>query len=229
VTPARIDHLVLLAGDLDQGAQWCEQVLGVSPAPGGKHPLMGTHNRLLRIATVNHPRAYLEIIAIDPDADPAQRRTNRSRWFDMDDEALLASVREEGPRLIHFVANVPDIAASLAALRGCGIEAGEALLASRMTPRGLLEWQIAVRPDGRRLFDGCLPTLIQWGDVHPVPGMPESPVALQSLAVSHPRLSELRRAAEAIGLQGVELQGGEAGLCATLLTPRGRVRIESQA
>ncbi len=45
--------------------------LGIAPGPGGVHPFMGTHNRLLRLG----PRLYLELIAIDPDAPaPAQPR-----------------------------------------------------------------------------------------------------------------------------------------------------------
>ena len=33
--------------------------------PGGEHPLMGTHNRLLRIDSAEFPSAYLELIAIN--------------------------------------------------------------------------------------------------------------------------------------------------------------------
>jgi Glyoxalase-like domain len=70
----RVDHLVVAADTLEQGASWCEATLGVAPAPGGEHPLMGTHNRLLRIATVNYPRAYLEIIAAQPGRRPGRGR-----------------------------------------------------------------------------------------------------------------------------------------------------------
>ena len=225
-TAARIDHLVVAVDTLEQGVAWCEQTLGVQPGPGGEHPLMGTHNRLLRIATVDHPRAYLEIIA----ANPAQAAAaeGRRRWFDLDDAALRTAVREQGPRFVHWVAQVPDLPAALAALRELDIERGEIVTASRMTPRGLLQWQISVRDDGRRLFDGCLPTLIAWGDVHPAGGMAESGVTLHRLAVRHPRAGELRRAFAALGLEGLEVADGPANLCATLLAPRGAVRLESQ-
>jgi hypothetical protein len=49
-TPA-LDHLVIMASTLAQGLAWCEATLGVTPGPGGEHPLMGTHNRLMRLAT----------------------------------------------------------------------------------------------------------------------------------------------------------------------------------
>jgi hypothetical protein len=223
----RIDHLVIIAPSLSEGVAWCEATLGVTPAPGGEHVLMGTHNCLMRIATVNYPRAYFEIIAINP-ARPEPQPARAGRWFDMDNPALQARVARDGPQLAHYVANVPGVAAACKALAALGLDRGPALQASRMTPRGLLEWQITVRDDGQRLFDGALPTLIEWGDVHPIAALPESGVTLQSLEVRHPRSAELAAAHEAIGLVDVGLAQGEANLIATLRTPRGLVTLESK-
>ena len=220
---ARIDHLVIAAASLEQGAAWCEATLGVPPGPGGEHPLMGTHNRLLRIATVDHPRVYLEIIAVQPGRAPQRPH----RWFDLDDETVRDTLAARGPRLLHFVASVPDLRQALAALGERDIDGGEAIATSRMTSRGLLQWQIGLRADGRRLFAGALPTLIEWGAIHPATGMPESPVTLQSLSASHPDAPALRAAHEAIALQGVAVKEGEADLCAVLDTPRGRVKLQS--
>ena len=223
---ARIDHLVVLADTLEQGAAWCERSLGVPPGPGGEHPLMGTHNRLLRLASVDHPLAYFEVIARNPLAEGAQ--AGRRRWFDMDDPTVQSTVREQGPRLAHWVARVPDVRAAVAALAGQGIDMGEVVEASRMTPRGLLQWQITVRTDGRRQFDGCLPTLIQWGPTHPAAAMPDAGLTLRSLALTHPQASRLRQALDAIGLEGIPAENGSPNLCATLLAPRGAVRLESR-
>lgn len=221
---ARVDHLVIAAASLDAGAAWCEATLGVVPAPGGEHSLMGTHNRVLRIATVDYPRAYLEIIAIQPGRTPQRPR----RWFDLDDEAVRDALARGGPRLLHFVANVSDAREAVATWKRLGIERGEPLAASRMTQRGLLEWQITVRDDGQRLFDGTLPTLIQWGEVHPASSLPESGVTLQSLSATHPQARALRAAYEALGLQGVAVKDGAPNLCAVLETPRGRVQLASE-
>jgi hypothetical protein len=219
---ARLDHLVVGAADLEQGAQWCRRTFGVEPGPGGQHTFMGTHNRLLRVATVNHPRAYLEVIAIEKAAEGPKER---SRWFDLDDAALQAQLARE-PRLIHWVVQVPDLAAALAAWRRLGIDRGEAVTASRMTPRGLLQWQISIRRDGQRLYDGCLPTLIQWGDVHPVPAMPESGVTVQDVCARHPRADELRAAFDAIELP-VRVEQGPPLLRAVFQSPVGEVRLLS--
>jgi hypothetical protein len=224
--PARIDHLVVLADTLEQGAAWCERSLGVAPGPGGEHPLMGTHNRLLRLAGVDHPLAYLEVIARNPAAEGAQ--AGRRRWFDMDDPTVQSTVHEQGPRLAHWVARVPDVRAAVAALAAQGIDVGEVVEASRMTARGLLQWQITVRDDGRRQFHGCLPTLIQWGATHPAAAMPDAGLTLRSLALAHPQAGRLRQALDTIGLEGVAVQEGSPNVCATVLAPRGAVRRESR-
>src|SRR6218665_722807 len=101
---ARIDHLVVVAASLAEGVAWCERTLSITPGPGGEHPLMGTHNRLFRIATVNFPRAYFEIIAVNPNCpQPVPARVGR--WFDMDNAVMMARVMKDGPQLAHFVAN----------------------------------------------------------------------------------------------------------------------------
>lgn len=224
---ARVDHLVVVAAALAEGVDWCERTLGVTPGPGGEHPLMGTHNRLLRVATVDFPRAYFEIIAINPVA-PHAVPARVGRWFDMDSPALQTRIAQHGPQLVHFVANVPDVQAALGAWQALGIDRGPALAASRATPRGLLQWQITVRDDGQRLFDGGLPTLIEWGSTHPAGGMADAGVTLQSLTMHHPEADALRDAYQAIGLHGVAVRQGPANLVATLRTPRGAVTLESK-
>ena len=222
-TTTQVDHLVIVAATLAQGVQWCEATLGITPGPGGQHALMGTHNHLFKIASQRSPRAYFEIIAIDPAAPAPSRR----RWFDMDDPTLREQLARAAPQLVHFAASVADARASVAALAALDIDRGAIVQASRPAARGLLQWQITVRDDGQRLFDGCLPTLIQWGDVHPAQDMPDSGVTLQKLQVRHPQVKALGAAYHAIGLHDVSIKEGPASLCAHLLTPRGVVEIHS--
>ncbi|WP_219214247.1 VOC family protein [Variovorax boronicumulans] len=226
---ARIDHLVIAARTLDEGARWCEATLGVVPGPGGAHPLMGTHNRLVSVATPAFPQAYLEIIAIDATKTPT-RPAGLHRWFDLDDAALQAGLAQHGPQLVHFVARVPDAAASLHALATgpVPIDRGPLVEASRDTPAGRLDWKISVRDDGQRLFYGTLPTVIQWGPVHPADTMPDAGVTLLALAATHPRPEVLRAAHLALGLAAFDVQPGPPNLIATLQTPRGRIQLESK-
>jgi len=223
---AGVDHLVVMATSLAEGAAWCEATLGVTPGPGGEHPLMGTHNRLINIASPTFPTAYLEIIAINSVAIrtyPARA----NRWFDMDNPVLSERVAQQGPQLIHWVASVPNIKAAVQPLAAQGIDRGVALEASRMTPHGLLQWQITVRDDGQRLFDGCLPTLIQWGSAHPTNSMPHSGVTLQALQLSHLKAPALQIACRSIGLTSIPVQPAPARITATLQTPKGLIDIHS--
>ena len=226
VTTPTLDHLVVMAASLDEGVAWCEATLGVTPGPGGEHPLMGTHNRLLKIATADFPTAYLEIIAIHPVATPSIP-TGARRWFDMDDPALRTRIAQQGPTLVHAVVSVPDIHASVAALAAQGLDRGEVLQASRPTARGLLQWHITVRPDGQRLFDGCLPTLMQWGPTHPTDHMPASGVTLHSLRVQHPQADTLRAAYLRLGWTAPAVDAGAPQLSAILQTPRGLFEIHT--
>ncbi len=215
-----------MASSLEEGVAWCEATLGVTPGPGGEHPLMGTHNRLLRIDSAAFPRAYLELIAINSEANYAYG-TRAARWFDMDNATIRARVAQNGPQLIHWVARVPDIAVALQTLAAQGIDRGPAIQASRMTPNGQLQWQITVREDGQRLFDGCLPTLIQWGAVHPVDSMPASGVCLQDLHIAHPAANELQAAFDGIGIKGMAAHSAPARITATVHTPKGTVQLVS--
>lgn len=219
---AQVDHLVVAARTLGDGMAWCRETFGFAPAAGGAHPLMGTHNRVFRIAGRAFPRAYLEIIAVDPQA-PAPAHP---RWFDMDDERLRAAIARQ-PRLVHFVARTHEAARAIAALTGLGIDRGPLVAAGRQTPAGALRWKITVRPDGARLFDGALPTLIEWDSPHPADALPESGVTLRSLSVTHPESPRLRQAFEAIGLP-LAVHDGAANLVAELDTPGGPVRLESE-
>jgi len=218
VSAAQIDHLVVAADTLAQGVAWCEQSLGVTPGPGGKHRFMGTHNRLLAIASPSFPKAYLEIIAIDPDAAPPPR----PRWFGLDTAALREAVRER-PRLLHAVTRTAHIDRLRAALAERGQDIGPVLAAERATPSGMLRWRISVRDDGALLCGGALPTLIEWGDVHPVDSMAPSAVSLQSLSLGGLPPAVFR----ALSLDAVHLDRQGPALCVSLNTPRGLLQLSS--
>ena len=247
---SQIDHIVVVAHTLEQGVAWCEATLGITPEAGGEHPQFGTHNCLFKIATPNYPLAYFEIIAIKNIATKAvntpaiakntsinkdlKTKDSKARWFDMDDAALRAAVAKT-PRLVHFVAQMDDIQAARAALNALGMDRGSAVEASRHTRKGRLNWKITVRDDGQRLFNGALPSLIQWGKtseaeplrLHPRNTLPRSGVSLYSVAISSPSAEKLQEAYSAMGLVGVSLTLGEPNLTVTLKTPKGLVELHS--
>jgi hypothetical protein len=181
------DHLVIGAASLRQGVDWVEGKLGVAMPPGGSHPRMGTHNHLTALG----PDSFLEVIAIDPAAEPPAR----PRWFALDDPARRTSL-EARPRLLTWVAATGDIEANLAGARAAGAEIGRAV---EMT-RGELTWLISIRDDGGLPEAGTLPVLIQWpGGVHPAGQMTDLGLRLDTLELRHPNPANLDTVLRAIG------------------------------
>ena len=207
------DHLVLVAHDLDRGAVWLEQQLGVSLTAGGKHSRMGTHNRLLGLGE----NFYLELIAIDPQAPPP----GRPRWFGLDHADLPAG----RPRLIHWVARSEDIERDATA-------SSEPLGEILPMERGDYRWRITVPPDGQLPGDGLVPTLIQW-DVpfHPASRLPDCGCRLMKLEGFHPQPAHIRAALESLGL-GSRLDvhpcaaGEAAHLVAYIRTSAGLIELD---
>ena len=229
-----IDHLVVAARSLEEGTAWCEATLGITPQAGGEHEQYGTHNRLFNIATPRYPTAYFEIIAINPVAS-AQKRPENKRWFDLDDDGLQASIAQQ-PSLIHFVVNTTDIQVATNTWKAQGLDIGPVVHAQRQTEKGPLHWQITVRNDGQRLFDGPLQTLIQWGEpdatepmrIHPSTSLPRSGVGLLNVMVSHTATDILTSAYKAVHLNDIEMISGEANISVHLQTPKGLVVLQSR-
>jgi Glyoxalase-like domain len=210
-----VDHLVVAARTLEEGVAWCEATLGITPAGGGQHPQMGTHNRVFAIGSEAFPNAYFEIIAIDPAAPPP----GRARWFALDETDLAA-----GPRLVHWVARSTQLDMHRWGLITVGHAPGNPLAASRETPQGTLSWQILVRDDGRLECRGALPTLIQWLGRHPAEALPPSGVTLKSLALT----GVPERSATVLRLRGVAVSSAAGTpITAVLQTPKGEVTLES--
>ena len=204
-----LDHLVVACRDLEQGTQWVAERLGVAPAGGGKHPLMGTHNRVLKIGA----RAYLEVIAIDPDA-PAP---GRPRWFDLDSPELQSRIAQS-PALVTWAVRTDRIAEALTQVPELG--------SVHAATRGALSWQITIPDDGKLQFGGLLPAVLQWGDEHPTDTMQESGCELAGLALTHPMSAGLVPIFRALRIAGpVDLKAGPKVLAARLRAPKGDVEL----
>ena len=203
-----VDHLVVAADSLEQGAAWCDRVLGVKPAVGGRHALMGTHNLLLQMSSPTFARAYLEIIAIDPEAPPP----GRPRWFGLDD-------REPGePRLVQVVARTSTIESHRASFLQSGIDPGETIPLSR----GDLHWQMLLRADGQ--MPCGLPMLIQWAEHHPADRLPASGCHLTHLSVGGIAPAH----AAILNLHGVDATQKEPrAWAATIECPKGTITLHS--
>ena len=197
-----LDHIAVVARSIEEGATYVEAVLGAELSPGGKHPAMGTHNRLLSLG----PHCYLEVISVDPDAPQPSRR----RWFNLDNYA-------GAPRVMNWVCRTDDLGAAIdAAPPGSG--------SPMRLSRGDMVWHMAVPEFGRLPFDDAMPALIDWGDSpHPNKRLPDRGLRLTRLDVFHPKADELRRAFPALHMmREVSVrEGPEKRLIATISTPEG--------
>jgi len=151
-----IDHLIVAARDLDEGSAYVRERLGVDVLPGGKHATMGTHNRVLSLG----PDAYLEVLAIDPDAPPPAR----PRWMSLDAPGTR-SLLARGPALLHWVERTDALEAAARSTPALEIHAFE---------RGPYRWRMALPPDGSLPGAGREPTLIQWEGPRPSERLPDS-------------------------------------------------------
>lgn len=195
----RIDHLAVSCTALDAGVESVETALGLPLVPGGKHPHMGTHNRLLGLGDL-----YLEVIATDPEA-PAPAWP---RWFALDAFA-------GAPRLTNWVAACDDLDAALAlAPSGTGVPVDLA--------RGDLRWRMAVPADGQLPFGGAYPALIQWQGPHPAPRLPDTGARLARLVVTHPEAAALRTALAGLEDARLVIEPGPLALRAEIDTAYGR-------
>lgn len=180
----RLDHIVVGAGSLEEGAAYVAELLGVMPSGGGEHSSMGTHNRVLRLGG----DCYLEVIAINPGA-PAPARP---RWFELDAGAMKEKLAC-GPKVITWALRtdrIDDLS------RRCGGMLGKVEPMSR----GDLHWRLTLTEDGSLPGAGLIPFLIQWEKTpHIAAGMPESGCRLAGLYGFHPRRDGVAEALRQLG------------------------------
>lgn len=207
-----LDHIVIGAASLAEGVRFVRERLGVDIPAGGKHPLMSTHNHLMRLGN----SAFLEVISIDPDA-PAPART---RWFDLDDPAMRARLAK-GPRVITWVVRSPDI---IAAMQASAFPLPTVINARR----DALSWRMTVAEDGHIPGEGVLPHVIQWdGGARPWERMADTGCDLEAFVITHPEAAAISTGLRSIGAEGIPGvivgHGPAPALAARIVTPSGKV------
>lgn len=130
-----LDHLIVAAPSLREGAQYIGDTLGLKMELGGQHPRLGPENALLKLGD----KLFLRVIA----ADPSIPTPCSTRWLQPGDPPRQ-------PRLLSWVARTPDIRAA--------VSSAPALYAT--TERiweHRYELEIAVTTDGRLPISGVAP------------------------------------------------------------------------
>ncbi|MFF5532218.1 VOC family protein [Streptomyces cinerochromogenes] len=203
--PPLLDHLVPATPDLGATVADFARRTGVTPAPGGVHPGLGTRNHLVGLGG----RSYREILGPDPD----RPRPAGPRPFGVD---LLS-----GPSVLTWAISPPDLDAAVSAARARGHDPGPVRPMSRRTPDGtLLRWRLTDAGPGEA--PGLVPFLIDWGDSrHPAASdLPVTPPL--AVSASAPDPEELRGRLAALGTS-LTLAPGPAALSFTVDSPNGPV------
>lgn len=164
----KLDHIVLGANTLQEGTDYLEKKLGLSLSEIGYHHHMGTHNRVIKIGE----NIYLEVIAIDPNANKPQH----VRWFNLDNEKQQDRLKIS-PQIIGYVIENknPDILKFY----------NPFFKASREDYR----WEFAIPKSDNNLINknliesGLVPSLIKWKSKKPVYQMVDNDFELEKIEI----------------------------------------------
>lgn len=204
-----LDHLLWEELRLSEGERRFAELTGVTPAFGGNHPDMGTHNSLLSLGQGK----YLEITALDP-AHP--------------EAARLPKETPPGftPRLFAFGVRTYDLAHVEQLVKASGLNVSDVHDISRRSPNGqVLTWQIVVVEDHD--FGNLVPFFTLCGDmVHPSETAPKG-CELLEFSVGHPRHRQLSGLYTALEINVPVFESEKPQLRAVLTTPKGEVVLDS--
>ena len=206
-----IDHIVIGAANLEKATEKVEGLLQTKFSTSGKHPLMATHNRLSRLQN----SAYMEIIAIDPNASFPKSCSQEKRWFSLDSASTQRRL-SIGPQPLCWVIAVNDIEKFAS---NCGYSPGRVIEMSR----GDFRWKLTVPNNGDLSEGGVLPILIEWPNgKNPAEAMPESNLALKQITLFHPSPDFIEPILSAMDIAGpIDIKLGEPAIQFAFKTSNG--------
>ncbi len=168
----QLDHLTIVAPSLAEGAAHVRACLGLEVPFGRRHDYMGTYNHLMRLGEA----VYLEIVALDPDAQSPRRPC----WFGLSDQDAVRAAWDAGNRLRGWVARTDDIDAAL--------DGNETVMGRKVelaAKNGSFFFSIPA--DGSLPLGGAVPSVIdRGGKPPPVAAMADLGARLRSLILEHP-------------------------------------------
>lgn len=205
-----IDHFMIAANDLERLSEYFTTLTGIPAAPGGSHPDLGTHNKLVATTT----DVYLELIAPNPALNVSSGL--REVIEQMEDPVVHRMI------VLGQLDRFPDI---VQAYEKAGVPA-EVKPLSRATSTGeVLHWHLLM-PAARNEFGIFAPLFIDWGEAtHPSRSLPPAPCTLVDIQAAHPEPERVRALWADIGFDMPLLEEDEPRMSILLDTPKGRVEI----
>jgi hypothetical protein len=127
-----IDHVMICVPDLERGKEQYRR-LGFNVQPGGVHPGKGTHN-----AIAFNNEDYLELLAIRDPAEELAANGGKGSWG-LDLAGFIAA----GGGIRYIIVQSDDLAADVAAMRGRGVDVGDAVEGRRAQGGTEFRWKAA--------------------------------------------------------------------------------------
>jgi hypothetical protein len=173
----KLDHLTVIAPTLAEGVAHVRACLDLDVPFGQRHGYMGTYNHLLQLGGT----VYLEIIALDPDAQPPAR----ARWFGLDDSKTVTADWDAGRRLRGWVARTDAMDQVLA---GWGDLFGRKVA----LPWTNSSFDFAIPDDGSLPLDGAVPSIIdRRGKERSMANIADLGARLMSFSLQHPEATSI--------------------------------------
>jgi len=168
----KLDHLTAIAPTLAEGVAHLRECLDLDIPFGQRHAYMGTCNHLLQLGD----GVYLEIIALDPDAEPPPC----ARWFGLDNQRAVKRDWDDGRRLRGWVARTDDINRVISSH---GSIFGRKVALPWASP----SFDFAIPEDGSLPLAGAAPSIIdRRGKIRSMAAIADLGARLQSFSLEHP-------------------------------------------
>ncbi len=202
----QFDHFVLAAPALTAAKAEFAELSGCTPADGGAHTGLGTHNALCAFGE----HSYLEIVAPDPEQNSNNPFTSH-----------LGQLQGSTP--LHWAIRTEDLPAVAQQARQLGLATGPVRDTARRTPAGAtLNWQLMGLTDHG--LGGLVPFFIDWKQCpHPATTSPQAGT-VSEFTVSLPDKNLVTLLSET---SGVEVRHGSAAIRLVVASANGDIEYSA--
>jgi len=212
-----IDHFILrVSGNLQEYCSHFQQISGVKPCVGGRHPDRGTWNALVAL----QDDMYLEFMAKDP-----KQTHPKSPWLGFEKPDPPSS------RMLTWVVRYPSLktAYEQAKAHRTQYELKPIEHHQRFNTKGeLLKWSLSINHFGHELpGDGLIPFLVEWStqELHPAKTSPKG-CSVLDFRLIHPNPERIIPIFNQLGIRTLQIQPGDSPSLALILnTPKGEIEL----
>ena len=204
---ARIDHIVWVVPDLEEGIDIFEDLTGVKAVIGGRHEAFGTMNALAGLGD----GAYFEILTLDPNS-----KVEGPRW--------MGANHITRPRITRWAIKTNDISNQAQYLSKHNPQMSQIREGQRtMTDGNVLSWSLTM-PLPEPMIE-VVPFLLDWtrSAHHPSQRL-KADCSIIDLELYHSKPEKVSDVLESLGCRE-RLEKGDTRIALSLRTPKGHITI----